>query len=50
MAGDVWVALIVGIDEAGFGPVLGPLVVTGVVVVVPDQQATTCLWDLLRET
>ncbi|MCY2926820.1 MAG: hypothetical protein NT031_15555 [Planctomycetota bacterium] len=39
---------IAGIDEAGFGPVLGPLVVSTACLDVPDQRADTCLWDLLR--
>ena len=43
-------AIVVGIDEAGFGPLLGPLVVTGVAFRVPDSQAHRCLWDTLRET
>ena len=41
-------AIIAGIDEAGFGPVLGPLVVSGVAFRVPDARAGVCLWELLR--
>jgi ribonuclease HII len=37
----------VGIDEAGYGPNLGPLVMTTVACQVADSQAEACLWDLL---
>jgi len=40
-------AIVAGIDEAGFGPLLGPLVVTGVAFRVPDSQTHRCLWDTL---
>lgn len=43
-------AIVAGIDEAGFGPLLGPLVVTGVAFRVPDSQAHRCLWDTLGDT
>lgn len=43
-------AIVAGIDEAGFGPLLGPLVVTGVAFRVPDSQAHRCLWDTLSES
>lgn len=42
--------LLAGIDEAGYGPLLGPLVVSAVAVVVPDQQLETCLWNTLADT
>jgi hypothetical protein len=39
-----------GIDEAGYGPTLGPLVVTGVAFRVPDDRLDSCLWETLRES
>lgn len=43
-------AILAGIDEAGFGPLLGPLIVSGVAFRVPDDQLNRCLWDTLRAT
>jgi ribonuclease HII len=42
-------AWICGIDEAGYGPNLGPFVMSAVVCSVPDAQADTCLWELLKK-
>ncbi|MEE8169919.1 MAG: hypothetical protein V3T70_05170 [Phycisphaerae bacterium] len=39
--------LIVGIDEAGYGPILGPLVVSAVAFELPTRIAEESLWDLL---
>ena len=41
-------AIVAGVDEAGYGPLLGPLVVTGVAFRVPDAVAEASLWDVLR--
>ncbi len=43
-------AILAGIDEAGFGPVLGPLIVSGVAFRVPDDRLDTCLWETLSES
>jgi ribonuclease HII len=41
-------AWIVGIDEAGYGPNLGPLVMTAVACRVPAEQVQADLWQLLQ--
>ena len=40
-------AIVVGIDEAGYGPLLGPLVVSAAVFQMPDQLVGKNLWDML---
>lgn len=40
-------ARIAGIDEAGFGPLLGPLVVSAACFDVPEEHADGCLWKRL---
>jgi len=44
---DTALAIVAGIDEAGFGPVLGPLVVSAAAFDVPDELAAVSLWELL---
>src|SRR5437016_915010 len=43
--GPMW---LVGIDEAGYGPNLGPLVMTSVACRVPKARAGVDLWKVLR--
>jgi ribonuclease HII len=40
-------SVVAGIDEAGFGPLLGPLVVTAAGVTLPDRQIDSDMWKLL---
>lgn len=40
-------SLVAGIDEAGFGPLLGPLVVTAAGISLPEDRLDADLWDLL---
>lgn len=42
-------AVLVGIDEAGYGPLLGPLVVSSAVLRVPDELLRADLWDVLHK-
>ncbi len=39
--------IIAGIDEAGYGPVLGPLVVSCCAFATPDADTLPCLWERL---
>ena len=41
-------AWIIGVDEAGYGPNLGPLTMTAVACQLPDDLVGANLWDVLR--
>jgi ribonuclease HII len=43
-------AILVGIDEAGYGPILGPLVVSATAFSLPDASLNQCLWEQLRHS
>lgn len=43
-------AILIGIDEAGYGPILGPLVVSAAAFELPDEHLKTPLWKLLRQS
>lgn len=43
-------AILAGIDEAGLGPILGPLVVSGIAFRVPDDRSDICLWNALSDS
>lgn len=40
--------IIAGIDEAGYGPLLGPLVVSAAAIEVPNAALDQCLWTFLH--
>ena len=43
-------AILVGIDEAGFGPLLGPLVVSSSTFSVPEKLLAADLWQILHRS
>jgi len=42
--------VLVGIDEAGFGPILGPLVVSSSIFSLPHNLLTSDLWQILSKS
>jgi len=42
-------AVVVGIDEAGYGPLLGPLVISSVTFSLPDEHLKSDMWHLLGD-
>ena len=42
--------ILVGIDEAGYGPILGPLVVSSSIFSVPHNLLATDLWQILSKS
>ncbi|MHC4122641.1 MAG: hypothetical protein ACYSSI_03630 [Planctomycetota bacterium] len=43
-------AVLIGIDEAGFGPILGPLVISSSVFSVPRELLHADMWQILRKS
>ncbi len=43
-------AVLVGIDEAGFGPILGPLVVSSATFSLPGSLLTADMWRVLKKS
>jgi ribonuclease HII len=42
--------ILTGIDEAGFGPILGPLVISSSTFSLPHHLLTTDLWQVLKKS
>jgi ribonuclease HII len=50
MTGVARMVVLVGIDEAGFGPILGPLVVSSSTFALPHHLLTSDLWQVLQKS
>ncbi len=50
MKGVLTDTVLVGIDEAGLGPILGPLIVSAVSLTIPREGLKGRLWELLAES
>jgi ribonuclease HII len=50
MTGAAGMVVLVGIDEAGYGPILGPLVVSSSTFSLPHHLLTSDLWQVLRKS
>ena len=42
--------VLVGIDEAGFGPILGPLVISSSTFSLPNHLLMSDLWQVLEKS
>jgi ribonuclease HII len=50
MAGVARMAILVGIDEAGFGPILGPMIISSSTFSLPNHLLKSDLWQILGKS